>query len=362
MNDIALYHTRVEEVWKEHSSASWHVRTTTLCQNDGSGRIDERYWQFDAVVVASGHYNMPRIPDIPGFTELKARCPDRIMHSKGYRSPSKFQDKRILIVGAGASSLDIITEAQPVAKQVYRSSRGGAMDAPARMLPSNCMCIGGIKAFHFEDRGQGSSVAGDAPLPGYFELNNGSKLRDIDHVVMGTGYMTSYPFLRQFHADDTRPQDAGDDVLVTADGSMVHNLHKDIFYRADPSLAFIGVPYHVSTFSFFEFQVQAVARVFAGKAKLPAEVEMKRQYKERLAGDGPGRDFHSLRDEGQELAYVADLVAWMNDGAFESGAAAMKGHTEKFLQANGEIREILEKLGLNLKKGAVGESCDHVRP
>ena len=48
---------------------------------------------FDAVVVASGHYHAPRIPDIPGLAESKAKWPSRIQHSKAYRRPSGFEDK-----------------------------------------------------------------------------------------------------------------------------------------------------------------------------------------------------------------------------------------------------------------------------
>lgn len=48
---------------------------------------------FDAVVVASGHYHAPRIPDIPGLPEAKARWPSRIFHSKRYRRPDSFAGK-----------------------------------------------------------------------------------------------------------------------------------------------------------------------------------------------------------------------------------------------------------------------------
>lgn len=361
---VAQYNTRVEEVRKEEHSSQWTVRTTTLTANEhGKWNLDERHWHFDGVIVASGHYNMPRIPDIPGLNEWKARYPDRVMHSKSYRSPLPFKDKRVLIVGAGVSSTDIAKESEKFAKQVYQSSRGGALDIPPSMLPSNALRIGGVKSFIFEEntRSKTDPLAADEPLPGYIELNNGSKLRNIDHVVLGTGYLTSYPFLRQYHDDDTQPQDADEHTLVTGDGNMVHNLHKDIFFISDPTLAFVGQPYHISTFSLFEFQAQLVARVFAGRAKLPSEASMREEYRQRLARRPPGRDFHSLREEGDELAYVAELVRWANEDAAENGADPMLGHTEEFLAAHHEQREKLKGFGRIFQIGAKGQTFDHVK-
>ncbi|KPI39724.1 Thiol-specific monooxygenase [Cyphellophora attinorum] len=336
VNKIALYNTRVEEVRKD--GGEWIVRTNTLHRR---GRIEERIWRFDAVVVASGHYNMPRIPDIPGLKEWKARYPDRVQHSKSYRSPVGLRDKRVLIIGCGASALDIAKETASVAGQVYQSSRGGAMSHPPEMLPENALRIGGVKAFHLE----GDDEV-DGAIAGYVELNNGSKIRDIDH----------------YHADDTPIDIADESVIVTADGYMMHNLHKDIFYQAEPTLAFVGVPYHVNTFSFFDFQAQAVARVFSGKAILPSRDAMRQEYQERLVENAPGRDFHSLRQEGGEIAYVRNLVDWMNRDAFVLGAEPMKGHSEEFLEAHEQLMSMLRSMGLAhfFRKDIPGRTFDHV--
>lgn len=45
------------------------------------------------MVVASGHYHASKVPDIPGLKEWKQAWPDRIQHSKGYRSPEDFKDQ-----------------------------------------------------------------------------------------------------------------------------------------------------------------------------------------------------------------------------------------------------------------------------
>lgn len=48
---------------------------------------------FDAIIVASGHYHAPRIPDIPGLSEAKTHWASRIMHSKGFRKSQGFENK-----------------------------------------------------------------------------------------------------------------------------------------------------------------------------------------------------------------------------------------------------------------------------
>jgi cation diffusion facilitator CzcD-associated flavoprotein CzcO len=53
----------------------------------------EDNFEFDAVVVASGHYHAPQIPDIPGLKQIKDLWPNRIWHSKRYRTPGAFTNK-----------------------------------------------------------------------------------------------------------------------------------------------------------------------------------------------------------------------------------------------------------------------------
>lgn len=89
-------------------------------------------------------------------------------------------------------------------------------------------------------------------------------------------------------------EEASDTVLAT-DGRRVHNLHNHIFYIPDPTLVFIGLPYHVSTFNLYDFQAIAVAAVFSGRAALLSEEEMREEYRNYLQVKGSDKDFHSLR-------------------------------------------------------------------
>jgi cation diffusion facilitator CzcD-associated flavoprotein CzcO len=79
------YTTLETQEIKKHEAVSIRF----LCRNYTADRDQT----FDAIVVASGHYHCPRIPDIPGLATWKAKWPSRIWHSKAYRKPEDFKGK-----------------------------------------------------------------------------------------------------------------------------------------------------------------------------------------------------------------------------------------------------------------------------
>jgi hypothetical protein len=83
---------------------------------------------YRALVIATGHHDVPRLPHIPGtFT-------GETMHSRDYRSVKQLTDKRVVVVGAGNSACDIVVDATSVARAVYQSMRRGTYFVPKFML------------------------------------------------------------------------------------------------------------------------------------------------------------------------------------------------------------------------------------
>jgi cation diffusion facilitator CzcD-associated flavoprotein CzcO len=336
---VTLFHTRVDEVRKTTDGSKWAVRAVTLEKREEDARLIETHFQFDLLVVASGHSNISKIPDIEGLRDWKASYPDRMMHSKQYRSPEKYRGQNILVIGAGVSALDICRELSGVANKTWQSVRGGKFDLPPFLLPESTIRIPEVTNFDPHSTiPKDSQPADKGAVPGTIELKGGQVLDDVDHVILATGYITSYPFPAHLHSDNTCITEAGEELLVTSDGEMTHNLHRDIFYIPDPTLAFVGVPYYVATFSLFDFQAQAVARVFAGKARLPTKTEMRREYEKRVEQTGLGRGFHSLHGRGLEIAYVQGLVDWMNSSLAGTGEPLMLGHSEGWKQGYDEFK------------------------
>jgi hypothetical protein len=290
--------------------------------------IGQKLQGFDAVIVASGHYHAPNIPDYINLKAWKTAFPTRIWHSKSYRSPAPFAGKNVLVIGAGVSSTDICRELGGVANKVWQSSRGGEYDLLPSMLPDNCTRIGAIA--NFSPLTSTNELGNGDALPGNVVLTSNDTITDIHHIILATGYHMSYPFLSHLHADNLLPSQASNTVLVTT-GQVTHNLHKDIFYIPDPTLAFIGVPYHVATFSLFEFQALAVAEVFAGSANLPWENEMRKEYEARVARKGVGRKLHSLKDDEGEIVYVREMMEIVNQRRKEGDR--VEGHTKEWFEA-----------------------------
>ncbi|KAF8850805.1 FAD/NAD(P)-binding domain-containing protein [Acephala macrosclerotiorum] len=313
---LIQFNTRVERIQKV--GKRWRVRTTTLVKNLSGksnlsgGQIED----FDAVVVASGHYHASKVPDIPGLKEWKEAWPNRVEHSKRYRGPEDFRDQAILLIGGGVSSVDIGRECSGIAKKIYQSSRGGAFDLPEGFISPQTERVTGIASF--------TPPPPDAPkdTPGTVTLTDGRVLNDVDRVIIATGYLFSLPFLPELHSDDLAPEDVDEKTLVT-DGLQLHNLHKDIWYIPDPTLSFIGVPAYTATYTFFEFQSIAVAAVLSNHSFLPPVEEQRKEYDERVKEKGYGRAFHSMQ-KNQDEPYVEDLVAWLNRDAEKTGAEKAK--------------------------------------
>lgn len=80
---------------------------------------DEQPRVFDALVVASGHYWDPDIPELPG------RFDGTLIHARDYRTADRFAGQRVLVVGAGQSALDIAAEISTTASSTLLSCRQG---------------------------------------------------------------------------------------------------------------------------------------------------------------------------------------------------------------------------------------------
>ncbi|KAJ0358053.1 hypothetical protein COL154_009504 [Colletotrichum chrysophilum] len=59
------------------------------------GKSKDYWWQetFGAIVVGSGHFYLPYIPDISGLIKYDEKFPGRVKHSKHFRSPEEFRGK-----------------------------------------------------------------------------------------------------------------------------------------------------------------------------------------------------------------------------------------------------------------------------
>ncbi|CAI6341648.1 unnamed protein product [Periconia digitata] len=374
---ITTYNTKVSSVRQiSHQPPLWSVSSTTLqASPSGTRTLEKSTSQYTHVVVASGHYHTPRIPRIPSLAFFKSAYPTRILHSKAYRSPSKFAHKTVLLIGASVSSTDIARELGPVAKTIYQSHRGGAFDLPASMLPENGVRVEEVIGFEgVEGKEWKEELKEEDALPVRVRLKDGKTICGVDFVVLCTGYHMTLPFLRDYYynapiptycSSDSSSEDSssgrsdtgtasptsslsrtedGEEgtsktTLLTT-GHQIHNLHKHMFYIPCPSLLFIGIPYYTATFTLFEFQAQFAAKVVAGKVSLPSTNAMREEYEELVKAKGSGKGFHSLK--GEEEVYVTELVGYANRQL--KGEERLVGHGKVWKEARLELIEKMKEM------------------
>jgi cyclohexanone monooxygenase len=111
----ALFHTQVKSLRWDAALKRWHVRTN---------RGDDLRARF--VIMAGGPLNRPKLPGIPGISDFKGH----IFHSArwdyaytggSWENPAleQLRDKRVAIIGTGASAIQIVPYLGQYARQVY---------------------------------------------------------------------------------------------------------------------------------------------------------------------------------------------------------------------------------------------------
>lgn len=191
---------------------------------------------FDNVVVASGHFDVPFVPEIPGLQQFSELDDTLVIHSKQFRSRDDFKDKQVVVVGASVSAMDSIRDILPVAKRAITSQK--PTTEPHVYFGTEAFDHDGI-----EKRGQIVKIEDHT-----IHFHDGTSTF-ADAIILGTGFLYHYPFLPKF------PE-----------------LKELIFDANDPSLAFVGHNTPGLTFKLFQWQAILVARVFAGKGNVPTTI------------------------------------------------------------------------------------------
>ncbi|KAG2550621.1 hypothetical protein PVAP13_9KG325700 [Panicum virgatum] len=164
---------------------------------------------FDAVVVCSGHCTVPLVPQIRGIDKWLGKQ----MHSHNYRVPEPFRDQSVVVVGLGASGIDIAREISHVAKEVHIAARYSEDRLGKIELYQNVWMHAEIDCIQDDGRvrfAEGSAVAADT-------------------ILYCTGYRYHFPFL--------------DLDGLAVDDNRVGPLYGHVFPpKYAPSLSFVGVP------------------------------------------------------------------------------------------------------------------------
>ena len=78
-------------------------------------------WLYPVVISATGVWNNPVMPAIPGMQDFKGK----LLHAHDFRHPQQVADERVLVVGNGPSGIDIAVASGDTAASTHLAIRTG---------------------------------------------------------------------------------------------------------------------------------------------------------------------------------------------------------------------------------------------
>lgn len=295
---------------KENSRGKWEVTTTkSFQQDDQEGEEESKTEIFDAVICASGHYDVPYIPSVPGIEAWNAQYPNRITHSKFYRLPENYTGKKVIVVGNSASGVDIGAQVAKYCKgRLIMSSRSESFlkvpDTTAAKAKEEPRYIEKPEIVEYLLDDDEEEKEGNRSV----KFSDGTIESHIDAIIYCTGYFYSYPFLEKTKKNKNKNKTPPLHPPVITTGERVENLFQHIFYRPQPTLSFVGLNQKVIPFPMAQAQAAVIARVLSGRLSLPDESVMKEWEEETLQMNGSGRGFHvfAFPKDAEHLNFLHD--------------------------------------------------------
>jgi len=298
--------TRIHHIDRDPGHDGWLVRF--VCE-DGALREET----YSNVVVATGRYNKPATPPVPGLGSFSG-C-GGIAHAFAYKQPETYRGLRVLVAGCSISALEIASDlAMLGAARVISTNRrqryvlhkllaGVPLDQLAftrfsalseEYLPREIVDRG-LKEFITQSSGTPEQFGASKPADFVFDAGitqsqhflplvaegrietrpwmtsvNGQSVRfadgsveELDAIIFGTGYDLNLSFL-------------GDAIGQTLAIDALHaDLYKFTFHPDLPGLSFVGMfdqigPY----FPPLELQARWIAYTSSGAAPLPSRDQM----------------------------------------------------------------------------------------
>ena len=276
------FRTPVRNVHYDESTQLFDVTVHDLVNN----RVYTE--QFDFVVVANGHFSTPNVPSFPGFEDF----PGRVLHAHDFRDAVEFVDKDVLIIGTSYSAEDIGSQCWKYGcKSVTVSHRTSPMgyDWPDNWEEKPLLQKLEGKVAHFKD---GST-------------------KEIDAVILCTGYLHHFPFL----PDSLR--------LQTNNRLWPRNLYRGVVWEANPKLFYLGMQDQWYTFNMFDAQAWFARDIMLGRIAVPDAPSMQSDGQAWADREAALADSHEAIE--YQGAYVQSLVDLTDYPDFD-----IKGMNEAF--------------------------------
>lgn len=129
---LIAFQTQVVDA-RQDEDGRWQIKTQQISPGEDAPISAET---FDAVAVASGHFDVPYIPPVPGMETWNKAYPEVISHSKFYRKPENYKGKKVIVVGSSASGVDIAAQVATMCKAPLHHSLDLDLCAEAEEMPT----------------------------------------------------------------------------------------------------------------------------------------------------------------------------------------------------------------------------------
>jgi trimethylamine monooxygenase len=278
------FSTAVRQVTYDADSALFTVTVNDLVKGHTYSE------QFDYVVMASGHFSTPNVPEFEGFATFNGR----VLHAHDFRDAREFAGKDVLLIGTSYSAEDIGSQLWKYGcKSITISYRSKPMGLN---WPDN-----------WEEHPLLERVDGDTA---YFK-DGSSKV--VDAIILCTGYVHHFPFL-------------GDDLRLESNNRLWPlGLYNGVVWEKNPQLFYLGMQDQWYTFNMFDTQAWFARDVMLGRIKLPTQEAMQADSAEwRKREEAVEDDYAAIEFQSQYAAGLADLTDYPQ--------LNIKGMNEAFFQ------------------------------
>lgn len=227
---------------------------------------------FDYCICCSGHFSTPNVPYFEGMEKFGGTC----IPAHDFRDAEHYKGKHVMVVGASYSAEDIGSQCWKYgAKTITACYRTQPM------------------GFHFPDNWETKPLLQRVDGKTCHFKDGTSK--DIDVIILCTGYKHHFPFLD----DELR--------LITDNRMWTKNLYKGICFEQCPQMFYIGMQDQFYTFNMFDAQAWYTRDMILGKLPTPSSVD------EMKADSAPWETREALLASDEDMirfqgAYVQQLI------------------------------------------------------
>ncbi|MDE0096952.1 MAG: NAD(P)/FAD-dependent oxidoreductase [Gammaproteobacteria bacterium] len=237
--------------------------------------LDNGEWnteEFDYVVVASGHFSIPNVPQFDGMETFNGR----VLHAHDFRDAREFIDQDILIIGTSYSAEDIASQCHKYGCKSVTISH--------RTSPTH---------FHWPDSFSEVPLLTNVNRKTVTFKDGTSK--EVDAIILCTGYLHHFPFM-----DNSLR-------LETENRLWPLNLYQGVVWEDNPKVFYIGMQDQFYTFNMFDAQAWYARDVIMGRIQLPSKEEMQKDSAAWRARE------ETLEDDEQMIWFQGDYTQALID-------------------------------------------------